>query len=357
MYNYDNKTQEVKNLKKRWITGCLLLSLLAGVLPGCGREENTASSETETAETTEIQEENQEESQPESQDVTVRVGALKGPTSMGLVFLMDQQEESYEFTMVTAADELLTQMVQGELDVALIPANTAAVLYQKTEGEIAAVDINTLGVLYVVTGDETIDSMEKLAGKTVYLTGKGTTPDYALQYLLNAYGVNDVTLEYKSEAAEVAAVLQNDPQAIGVLPQPFATVACAQNENLKITMDLTQVWDEKQDEGESRLVTGVTVMTKDFLEEYPDQAEQFLKDHEESAAQINEDPDTGAALVAEAGIVEKEAIAKQAIPYCNITCITGEEMKTALEGYLETLYELNPESTGGAMPGEDFYFE
>ncbi|MGI6011332.1 MAG: ABC transporter substrate-binding protein [Ruminococcus sp.] len=345
-------------MKRKWLTGGVLAIFLAGMLLGCGQKGDSAVDAANSAEIGETEED--EESPQESQEATVRVGALKGPTSMGMVFLMDQQEDKenqYEFTMVTAADELLTQMAKGELDVALIPANTAAVLYQKTEGEIAAVDINTLGVLYVVTGDESLDSMEKLAGKTLYLTGKGTTPDYALQYLLKAYGVTDVTLEYKSEAAEVAAVLQNDPQAVGVLPQPFATVACAQNDKLKVAMDLTEVWDQIQDEGGSRLVTGVTVMTKDFLEQYPDQARQFLKDHEESTDQINEDPETGAKLVAEAGIVEQEAIARQAIPYCNITCISGGEMKTALEGYLETLYELNPESVGGAMPEEDFYFE
>lgn len=316
--------------KKKWIL-LGILALLAGVLAGCAREESQG---------------------------PVRVGALKGPTSMGLVFLMNDEErkENYEFTMVTAADELMTQMVKGELDIALIPANTAAILYQKTEGKIAAADINTLGVLYMVTGDAGIDRMEKLAGKTVYLTGKGTTPDYALQYLLDAYKVTGVTLEYKSEAAEVAAVLQSDPSAVGLLPQPFATAACLQNENLQMTMDLTKIWDQAQQGNGSRLVTGVTVVSRSFLKEHPDQVRAFLEDHKASADQINEDPDGGAALVVAAGIVEKEPIARQAIPRCNITCITGEEMKTALEGYLETLYELNPESVGGSLPQEDFYF-
>ena len=164
--------------------------------------------------------------------VMVRVGSLKGPTSMGLVSLMEDDENGetdndYEFTMVTAADELLAQMIGGKLDIALIPANVASVLYKKTDAGIHVIDINTLGVVYAISGDDTIKSIPDLKGKTVYLTGKGTTPDYVLQYLLKENGVSldEVTLEYKSEATEVAAILASDSDAIGILPQPFATVA------------------------------------------------------------------------------------------------------------------------------------
>lgn len=184
-------------------------------------------------------------------NVTVRVGSLKGPTSMGLVQLMDQAANgkaacSYDFTMVTAADELLGKMVSGDLDIALVPANVASVLYNKTEGGVAVIDINTLGVLDIVASDDSIKSIADLKGKTLYLTGKGTTPDYVIHYLLTENGLSedDVTLEFKSEAAEVAAVLKEQPDAIGLLPQPFVTVACAQNENLKIVLDLTQEWQE-----------------------------------------------------------------------------------------------------------------
>ena len=143
-------------------TGRIILTLAAmvglalGLLAGCGRQEEPA---------------------------TVRIGGLKGPTSMGLVFLQEQTENneaegSYEFTMAAAADELLPLMIKGELDIALIPANVAGVLYNRTEGGVSVIDINTLGVLYMVSGDESIGDMESLRGKTVYLTGKGTTPDY-----------------------------------------------------------------------------------------------------------------------------------------------------------------------------------
>ncbi len=296
------------------------------------------------------------------EDTVVRVGALKGPTSMGLVSMMDQSEKGetdnqYEFTMVTAADELLPQVISGQLDIALIPANMASILYQRTEGEIRVIDINTLGVLYAVSGDDSIASTADLKGKTIYLTGKGTTPDYVLQYLLEENGISleEVTLEYKSEATEVAAILAETPQAVGILPQPFATVALSNNEALKNVLDLTKEWDHLNEESKSRLVTGVTIVRSGFLEENPEEVAAFLEDHESSANFINENPKEGAELVEQAGIVEKAAIAEKAIPYCNITCITGEEMKDALLGYLQVLYDLNPDSVGGTLPEEDFY--
>ena len=297
-------------------------------------------------------------------DVTqIRVGSLKGPTSMGLLFLMQEAEEggaegNYAFTMAAQADELLPLMVKGEMDIALVPANVASVLYNKMQGQLAVIDINTLGVLYMVTGDGTIESVEDLKGRTIYLTGKGTTPDYVLHYILSENGMTeaDYTLEYKSEASEVAALLAEKPQAVGLLPQPFVTAACIQNEALKVVLDMNEEWTKLQGEDGSRVVTGVTVVRKEFLKEHEAAVKVFLKEHEESTGAINEDVQTGASLAVAAGIVAKEAIAQKAIPACNITCMQGAEMQQALSGYLEVLFEQNPKSVGGALPGEDFYY-
>ena len=298
-----------------------------------------------------------------AEESAVQVGSLKGPTSMGIVSLMEKAEAGetaydYEFTMATATDGLLSQVIGGKLDIAMVPANVSSILYNKTEGGIQVIDLNTLGVLYVVECGDTIQSISDLAGKTIYLTGKGTSPDYVLQYLLSENGLStdDVTLEYKSEATEVVSVLANDESAIGLLPQPFVTAAGIQNENLRIALDLTAEWEKVQEEGGSRLVTGVTIARSEFIEENPDIIADFLSEHESSAAYTNENPADAAALIAEKGIVEKAPIAEKAIPYCNITCIKGEEMKSALEGYLNVLYELDPTSVGGSLPSEDFYY-
>lgn len=325
-------------MKKKTTTIIISIVLSIVMLAGCGTDGNT---------------------EPQN----VRIGSLKGPTSMGLVYLMDQAQNNetannYEFTMAAAADELLPAMISGDLDIILVPANVASVLYNKTNGGISVIDINTLGVLYMVSGDDTIMNMEDLKGRTVYLTGKGTTPDYVLQYLLKENGLTtaDVFLEYKSEAAEVAAVLLEKPDAIGVLPQPFVTAACAQNENLSVVLDLTQEWAAVQGEGGSSLVTGVTVVRNAFLEENKETVDRFMEEHAASADYANEHVNEAAELVAAAGIIEKAPVAARAMPACNITYIDGADMKTALSGYLEVLFAQDPSSVGGSLPGDDFYY-
>lgn len=296
--------------------------------------------------------------------VTVKVGALKGATTLGLLPLEDKAAngeagENYEFSMMTAADELLPMMIKGELDIALLPSNVASILYQKTNGGVTVIDINTLGVLYMVSGDSSVTGVEDLAGRTIYLTGKGTTPDYVLHYILSGNGMDadsDCTLEYKSEATEVAALLAENPDAIGLLPQPFVTAACAQNDALSVILDMNAEWEKMQGEDGSRLVTGVTVVRNEFLQEHENAVAAFMEEHQASAQSMNSDVENGAKLAAASGIIAKEPIALKAIPKCNITYIDGADMKQAMSGYLEVLYEQNPESIGGALPGDDFYY-
>lgn len=293
----------------------------------------------------------------------IRVGSLKGPTSMGLVSLMDksakgQTSNVYEFTMAGKADELVGKIASGDLDIALVPANVASVLYNKTQGNVTVLDINTLGVLYVVASDDSITSMADLKGRTIYMTGKGTTPEYVMNYLLKENGLtsDQVTLEFKSEATEVASILKEDSTAIGVLPQPFATAACIQNPELKTVLDLTEQWNQLNQDTGSMLVTGVTLVRSDFLRENRSPVADFLKDHQDSALYAAEHEEEAAQLIVEQGIVEKAPIAQKALPYCNIVCLTGQEMKDALSGYLSTLNEQDPKSIGGQMPGDDFYY-
>lgn len=291
---------------------------------------------------------------------TVRVASLKGPTTMGLVRLWQLADEGgaegdYEFQMMTGADEIMPRMLKGEVDIALIPANAAAILYEKSQGAVSVIDINTLGVLYLVSGDHSIERVEDLKGKTVYLTGKGTTPDYVLRYLLSQHKVDpdSVNLEYRSEPTEVAALLKENPDCIGLLPQPFVTAACMQNETLSVVLDIDKEWAALND-GQG-VVTGVTVVRKDFLKEHPETIDTFLKEHQASAQFANDNVEEAAEMVVKRGIVEKAPIAAKAIPACHITFMKGEEMKEALSEYLEILFEQDPEFIGGAMPEEDFY--
>lgn len=304
------------------------------------------------------------EPEPEAAPVEpaeVHVASLKGPTSIGLASFMGNVDtlelnNTYTFTIATAADEILPAVIKGEVDIALIPANAAAVLYNKTEGGISVIDINTLGVLNVVTGDESIQQFADLAGKTVYMTGKGATPEYAMNFLLNKAGIADqVTLEFKSEPTEVVQALSADATAVGVLPQPFATAACVKNEALKAVIDLTDVWASSVDDG-SQLLTGVTIVRNEFLAEHPEAVAEFIEQQAASVDAANADPAGVAPLVVAAGIIDAEPVAAKAIPSCHLVCITGAEMQSALSGYLQTLFDSDPASVGGALPADSFYF-
>ena len=220
--------------------------------------------------------------------------------------------------------------------------------------------INTLGVLYLVESGEQVQSIADLRGKTIYSAGKGATPEYALNYILTKNGINpqtDVTIEYKAEHAECVAALTANPDAVAMLPQPFVTTAQTKNESIRIAVDLNEAWEAaaKEDGTESALITGVVVARKEFIEQYPDAVEQFLADYEKSVTFVNEKTDEAAALIGAADIVP-EAVAKKALPYCNITLIKGDEMQEKLGGYLEVLYSQNTAAVGGACPDEAFYY-
>lgn len=293
------------------------------------------------------------------QAVTVRVGSLMGPTTIGIVNMINNTNDintnTYDFTAASQPDEIAAALNAGDLDIALIPANLASILYNRTGGGISVIDINTYGVLYCLSSDPSITSVADLSGKTVITTGQGATPEYAMNYLLEQYGVTDCTLDFKTEGAEVIASLQDNPDQIAVLPQPAATAAVAQVEGLQINFSLDDEWAAVTTD--SRLVTGVTVVRKEFAEAHPDEVSAFIADHRNSVLLADNDIGTTSQLVVDQGIIGALPIAQRAIPLCNIVCITGDQLRTDLEGYLKTLYDANPQAIGGAMPGDDFYFE
>lgn len=291
----------------------------------------------------------------------IRLGGLKGPTSMGMVKLLDDAENgltknSYEFTMAGSADELTPKILKGELDILAVPANLGAILSKNSGGAVQMLAVNTLGVIYIVEkGGETVQTIEDLRGRTVYATGKGSTPEYALTYLLSQHGLDvstDVTVEWKSEPTEVVAQMATEEASVAMLPQPFVTVAAGQLENLKIALDLTKEW-EALDNG-SQFVTAGLIIRKEFAEANPDAVKTFLEEYAASTTYANEAPAEAAQLIEKYGIV-KAAVAEKAIPYCNIVCIAGEDMKQMVSGYFEVLFAQNPKAVGGELPGDDFY--
>lgn len=302
----------------------------------------------------------------ETEPVEVNVTALKGPTAMGMVSLMDDVDngkvdsENYKFTIAASIDEVTPAISQGETDIAAVPANVASVLYNKLEGGVQVLAVNTLGVLYIVENGDTVQSAADLKGKTIYASGKGATPEYALNYILQQNGLDpaaDVIIEWKSEHSECVAALAQDPSGIAMLPQPFVTTAQMKNPDLRVALDLTEEWDKVQEDAQEpgALLTGVVVVRTEFAKENPEAVSDFLERYKASVDFVNENVDEAAQLVGQYDIVTAE-VAQTAIPECNIVCITGDEMQEKLSGYLSVLNDQNPEAVGGKLPDDDFYY-
>ena len=347
-------------MKFKGILAAVTAAALCISLAACGA--STSSSEaTATAESAPASTVAEATASPETAAEGLRVAGLKGPTTMGLVNLMESEEgANYTFSMYGAADEIVPLLVKGELDAAAVPANLAATLYQKTQGQVEVACVNTLGVLYIVENGDTVQSVADLKGQTIVTTGKGTTPEYVLRYVLSQNGIDpdkDVIIEYLSEATEVAARLtapSTDSRTIvAMLPQPFVTSVVAQSEGgVRVALDMNEEW---QKVAGSRLVTGVTVVRKEFAEANPDVMAQLMTDYAASVESVTADLSGTAALCEQYGVVAKAALAEKALPSCNIVFETGDEMKTDLTAYLQVLYDADPASVGGALPGEDFY--
>lgn len=301
---------------------------------------------------------------PENPDVTVRATVMKGPTGMGMSKLMKDDangtsQNDYEFTIAASPDEARNALISGTTDIAALPVNLAAVLYNKGV-DISFVGINTLGVLYILENGNTITSVEDLRGKTIYATGQGSTPQYILEYLLTKNGIdleNDITIEYIAEHAELATKLATGDAAIGILPEPNVTSALSaatQNGNtaLRIALDVTEEWEKF---GEGELCQGCIVVTNQFKNEHPEQYAKFLKEYAASAEYVVTEVDEASKIIEEFGIIPKAPLAKKAIPNANICFIDGDDGIAYMQSVLNVLYTANPSSVGGKLPDDAFY--
>ncbi len=292
----------------------------------------------------------------------IRVFALKGPTGMGMSKLMtdEQAKESslYSFTIAASPEEVSAEIIKGNYDIAAVPTNLASVLYNKTEGELMVAAVNTLGVLYILENGDSIQSIEDLNGKTIYATGQASTPEYVLNYILDANGI-DCEVIYLTEHAELATQMTAGTVSVGMLPVPNATTVLAGNTDVRVALDLTAEWEKaaalKGDDG--ALYQGCIVIRRDFAEQYPKAVEEFLASYKASVEFVNDNPAEAALLIEQVGIIPKAAVAQKAIPNANIVCITGEEMQTGLAGFFKVLYDFNSASVGGKLPDDGIWYK
>lgn len=297
-----------------------------------------------------------------AEKLVLNVVALKGPTGMGMVQLMQADENNetlvdYNITLAAAPDEISGKIVTGEVDIAAAPINLAAALYAKTKGEVEIVAVNTLGVLYVLENGNDIQSIADLAENTLFATGQGATPEYIINYLLEKNSIaGKVNISYMAEHSELATLLAAGEGGVNVamLPEPNATTALLKNSDLHVALDLTEEWNKVS--GGTKLVQGCIIARKEVLENNPEAVNTFLQEYAASTAFTNEQPDEAAALIESYGIMGSAAAAKAAIPNCNIVCITGADMKASASAMLEMLFNADAKSVGGILPGDDFYY-
>ncbi|WP_277668934.1 ABC transporter substrate-binding protein [Caproiciproducens galactitolivorans] len=347
------------NLTKKLTAFSLTVCMLASVLSGCTGMSSTASSQASAPEPSQPA----SSTQSASRKTTIKIATLKGPTGLGMLQLMSKNDaktaaEAYEFTLVNSPDEIVSKISKGEVDAAAVPTNLAAVLYNKTNGKVQMAAVNTLGVLSILTNGETINNIKDLKGKTVYSSGQGSVPEYAFNYILKQNGLTvgkDVQVEYKAEHAELAALVIAGKAKIALLPQPFVSQVMAKNKNVKASLDLTKEWDTVSG-GKSVLTMGCLIVRKDFVEKNKAAFDTFLDEYKQSTEFTNSNIEEAAAL-SEKYQIMPAAVAKKAIPSCNIVYMDGKEMKTKIPDFLNILYTANKKSVGGSLPGEDFYYK
>ena len=299
----------------------------------------------------------------EEPKVKTNVFMISGPTGVGAVNLMNADENGtakgdYNFTVVASPTEIVSKISNKEADIAAVATNMASSIYNKTNGGVTVLAVNTLGVLNVLTNKGTeITSLSELKGKTIYTTGQGANPEYVINYLLSKNGINpatDVNIQFKAEGTELVPVWATEPDAVIIAPQPVATSIISKYEGSKLAIDLTDEWEKLDDN--SALMMGCIIVRNEFLNENKSAVELFLKEYEESIKKVSGDIDTTAALCEKYGIIAKAALAKKAIPNCNVCFITGAEMKAKLSGYLNVLFDADSKSIGGKLPQESFYY-
>ncbi len=309
-------------------------------------------------------------SDPAVQGVEMSVAALKGPTGIGMVKLMSDSEagstvNDYAFQVFDSPDNVVAAVsnVDNPVQVAAVPVNVAASLYNKTNGKIQVAAINTLGTLFLLENGDSIQSVSDLKGKTIYVSGQGATPEYVLDYILTSNGIDpekDVDIQFVADHATLATMMVAGEADIALLPQPNVTTVLTQAQNVRIALDLTKVWDETNAKNgkQGQLSMGCIIVNREFAEQNKAAFNKFLDEYKASVEYVTAEAnlDTAAQLCETYGIIPKAAVAKKAIPDCNITYIEGAEMKQNMQQNLQILFDANPKSIGGTMPDDAFYY-
>lgn len=337
----------MKRNRIRNLTALVLALVMIFALAACGQKQESEPTPTPAPEA--------------DASLPVNVMVLNGTTGFGMAGLISDSEAgnaalNYTFSVETDASNITAALVNGTADIGALPTNAAATLYNKTGGKVQVLALNTLGVLYLVTdGSEEITSFEDLRGKTVYAPAQN--PTFIFQALCEKNGLavgEDITIDNTyAQPADLNTAVSSGEVSLAVLPEPMVTVARSANDQLTVALDLTAEWDKVMPAGS--LVQGCVVVRTEFAEEHPAEVAKFLEEYEASIELLTNDTAAAAQKIEETGVFAKAAVAQKAIPNCNVCFVTGAEMQSALGEFLNVMFEVAPDSIGGAVPADDFY--
>ena len=289
----------------------------------------------------------------------VRVATLQGPTGMSVAHMMTENDGSYELTLVAAPAEVNALVISGQVDIASVPINVGAVLYNKTEGGVKALALTTRGMLYVLEKGDTIHSVQDLEGKTILYAGQGATPEYVTEYILSTFGVN-ATLETEAEHAAVASKAIEGLADIVLLPEPMVTNVLMKNPDFRVALDITEAFAEAAEQNgtaDAQLSMSVVIARKEFAQAHPDLVAAFMEDLEASIAFANENVAQAAQEIAALGIIPAAKVAEKALPSCRLVFVSGKDMQAQAAPLYEILFSANPASVGGKVPDEAYYLK
>lgn len=339
--------------RKTWMAALMAAALSVGLM-GCTAANQTQATPQVTT------------SQEVVQGEEVRLAVISGPTGIGAAKLLTDSDRGetvnhYTYTIASDNNEVVSGLTsqEGEFDIAMVASNMAANLYNKTDGDVRILALGTQGVLHILegSGGTAIQSMADLKGKTIYATGQGANPEYILRHLLTENGLDpdkDVEIVF-ADPTEISAKLLSGEIDTAMLPVPAATAAIAKSQgSVRDAIDLTQAWNDL-DNG-SQLIMSAVVARADFIEEHPQAVQTFLREYEGSVTYVRDNPELAGELVAQLGIAPSATIAQQAIPQCNLVFLSGADMKPAISGYFEVLYDIDPTAVGGALPDDGIYY-
>lgn len=304
--------------------------------------------------------------QKSAQKTPVTVAVLAGPSGIPSAYLVENvpslsgAEIVYE--KYAAANLLLPKLIKGEVDVGFLPPNVAAKAFTSSNGALVQLGVAGNGMISLISTDSALSRFEDLRGKTVAVAGQGATPEYVLRYILAQKGIaigsgqDAVDLDFSIPNVEIAAAVISGKVSYAVVPEPFSTVATEKSKGaVRRVFDLQAEFSAAGAPVKTYPMT-LIVANAQFAKQNPQFVRAFQQAYNEAQQWTKEHPQEAGVLVEKADLGLTASVVEKAIPFANFTYLAPKESKAPLEALLKVFLDFAPESIGGALPAEDFYF-